>query len=243
MLPTKINGALIPMLSPFYKDNFDSEFIQSILGIANVKYRRDFYTLNRIISSIDDFNGNVIECGTYKGCTLLGMANLLKKRGKIDVKIYGLDSFEGFPDPTKEDACSDGTFHDVAWKGYYKDASYSELVKRIDALGFSNQITLLKGFFEDTLPRLKNEKFKLVHLDCDLYQSYKTCLESLYDKVLPGGYFVFDDYLSTSVYPGAQRAVDEFFKDKPEKVQFFNDKNSTDSNSIGHRRALLQKSS
>jgi hypothetical protein len=55
-----------------------------------------------------------------------------------------------------------------------------------------------------------------VHLDCDIYESYKTCLDSLYDQVVPGGVILFDEY-ACPVWPGATRAVDEFFSDKPEK--------------------------
>ena len=85
-----------------------------------------------------------------------------------------------------------------------------------------NQIILLKGFFENTLSNLKNEKFKLVYLDCCSYQSYKTCLEFLYERVLPDGYIVFDDYNHPrSIFPGVQKAVDDFFRDKPEKIICF----------------------
>ena len=37
-----------------------------------------------------------------------------------------------------------------------------------------------------------------------------------------GGYIVFDEYdYSKPVYPGAQKAIDEFLKDKPEKITCF----------------------
>jgi len=164
-----------------------------------------------------------VECGTYKGHSLLGIADLLRKRG-IDARVYGLDSFEGLPEPTEEDASGDGTFHKAAQKRFFGDASYRQITEKLRRLGFSDRVVLLKGRFEDTLPSLKNERFKLVHLDCDLYRSYKVCLNFLYDKVLQGGYIVFDEYdFSKSVYPGAQKAIDEFLKNKPERIQRFED--------------------
>jgi asparagine synthase (glutamine-hydrolysing) len=46
-----------------------------------------------------------------------------------------------------------------------------------------------------------------LHVDGDWYESVKVCLESLYDKVSPGGVIQFDDYAH---WAGARKAVDEF---------------------------------
>jgi len=223
LLVTSIRRALTPLLAPIYRRNVENSpgFLLTALGIGHVGNRPSFQTIERIINSIDQFPGSVIECGTYRGRTLLGMAHLLRKRG-IEAKIYGLDSFQGFPDPTEEDALESRVIPDAAQKGYFGDVSYDELNDRIRQLGFSEQVTLVKGFFENTLPSLSDEVFTLIHLDCDLYQSYKTCLEFLYDRLLPGGYIVFDEYDEPDLaYPGAHRAIDEFFADKPEQIQFF----------------------
>jgi hypothetical protein len=223
----KLEKITVPLLSSIYRkysNNF-SDFMLTILGIANPKFRVEFYTLDRITRSIERFDGAVVECGVYKGSTLLGIAHLLKKR-KINTRIYGFDSFEGFPEPTTEDAKKNGTFHKSAQKGFFRDASYEVVIKKINRLGFGDQIIIIiiKGFFEDTLPQLKNEKFKLVHLDVDLYQSYKTCLEFFYDKVISGGYIVFDEYGSEdSTYPGSKKAIDEFLSDKPERLERFDE--------------------
>ena len=223
LLVTSVRRALTPLLAPIYQRTVENcpGFLLTALGIGSVGNRPSFQTLGRIINSIDEFPGSVIECGTYRGRTLLGIAHLLRKRG-TKAKLYGLDSFEGFPDPTEEDALESGAIPDVAGKGYFGDVSYNELNERIRQLGFSEQVTLVKGFFENTLPSLSDEVFTLVHLDCDLYQSYKTCLEFLYDRLLPGGYIVLDEYgKPDGAYPGSRRAIDEFFADKPEQIQFF----------------------
>ena len=65
---------------------------------------------------------------------------------------------------------------------------------------------------------IKNKKFKFVHLDVDNYQPYKESLEFFYDKMVPGGIILFDDY-DCDCCPGANKAVDEFFSDKPEVIQ------------------------
>ena len=193
------------------------------IGIATTRRRVEFYTLERLLTTMPALPGSIIECGTYRGGTLLGMAHLLARRG-LTPRIYGLDSFEGFPEPTDEDRRASGEFHPEVHKGALGDTSYEDLSARIAALGWSDHVRLLKGYFEDTLPSLSEERYSLAHIDCDLYQGYMTCLEHIYPRMLPGGVIVFDDYrVSEGVYPGADRAVDEFFQGKPEKLERFDD--------------------
>ena len=61
--------------------------------------------------------------------------------------------------------------------------------------------------------RSSQDRFCFIHLDVDIYSSYIECLDELYAKLVPGGVVVFDDY-GSSKWPGAKKAVDEFFADK-----------------------------
>ena len=54
-----------------------------------------------------------------------------------------------------------------------------------------------------------------MHLDVDLYSSYKTCLENLWDN---GGVVIFDEYHDKK-WPDAKDAIDDFFKEKGKKVK------------------------
>lgn len=189
------------------------------LGVATPRRRTEFYTLERILRSMPEVPGAVLECGTHHGGTLLGMAHVLESRA-IRARLYGLDSFEGFPEPTGEDALDDGTMHPLVRKGALGEASYEELSGRLERMGLADRVTLIKGFFENTLSKLAAERFSLVHVDCDLYESYMTCLEFAYPRMLAGGVMVFDDY-NSDAYVGARRAVDEFFADRPERLQYF----------------------
>ncbi|MCP4376893.1 MAG: hypothetical protein GY794_12035, partial [bacterium] len=74
-------------------------------------------------------------------------------------------------------------------------------------------VQLIKGSFSTSLKDF-DEPIAVLFLDCDLYQSYIDCLEALYDKVVPGGVVVFDEYYSLK-YPGACWAVAEFFASRP----------------------------
>jgi len=191
-----------------------------ILGIADPSYRPDFTTLANAVDQTCQLEGALAECGVFRGSTLLGMAHRLACQGMGKAMLIGCDSFEGFPAPTKEDALEDGSFHQRTREGVFHETSYTALSSRISALGYAHNIRLFRGFFSDTLPQLSEMEFKVVHLDCDLYQSYMTCLNFFYPRLLRGGYMVFDEYdFSATVYPGARKAIDEYFRDKPEKLQ------------------------
>jgi O-methyltransferase len=194
------------------------------LGIADPSYRTDFQTLHRILLEMAPMGGLFAECGVYRGATLLGMAHTLRSAVARPFRIVGFDSFEGFPPPVREDALPNGQYHERAGEGVFGDTSLQVVQRCIDALGFADQITLVKGYFEDTLDKWCDQTFSVVHLDCDLYQSYVTCLDFFYPRMRPGGYMVFDEYdFAADVYPGAQKAIDGFLADKPERIQRFPD--------------------
>lgn len=75
--------------------------------------------------------------------------------------------------------------------------------------------TLVPGWFDDTVPDYDFSGVGLFHVDCDLYSSTVTVLESIAPYLLPGVYVVFDEFhgfdddLSGDV-PGEQRAWREF---------------------------------
>lgn len=82
---------------------------------------------------------------------------------------------------------------------------------------------MIKGWFDETLPKYKAEinPISILRIDADWYESVKCCLDNLYDNVLPGsGYIIIDDY--GSCY-GAQKAVDEFLNNRGVKVDLIPD--------------------
>jgi O-methyltransferase len=57
-----------------------------------------------------------------------------------------------------------------------------------------HRMVFLEGWFRDTLPSAPVERLALLRLDGDLYESTLVALESLYDRVSPGGFIIVDDY-------------------------------------------------
>ncbi len=92
--------------------------------------------------------------------------------------------------------------------------TYEHCKYLLDRIDYPNEkIHIIKGWFEDTFPGYEDsiEKIAVLHVDCDWYESVKLSLETFYDKVVPGGVIIFDDY---GFWKGAKKAIDEFLIDK-----------------------------
>ncbi len=75
----------------------------------------------------------------------------------------------------------------------------------------------MKGFFATTLPQYAKHRFCFIHLDCDIYQSYRDTLAFFYPRITSGGIILFDEY-NDPPWPGCNRAVDEFLSIKRETL-------------------------
>lgn len=134
-------------------------------------------------------------------------------------RIYGFDSFEGFPKPSAEDR-SPRNPRKGEWKVSTVESVYQVLVNGIEGDFVQESVTLVKGFFDESLEQYRGGKVALLHLDVDLYQSYKVTLEYFWPKVAQGGVVLFDEYKNTiGMFPGANKAIDEFLGDRVSQIQ------------------------
>lgn len=181
-------------------------------GFRRFRYKdmaRCFY-FKEVYDKVRNVDGDVVECGVAYGGSLLILGALVKQEGRGRV-IYGFDSFQGFPEPTAEDESLR-----KPKKGEYGDASIERIKKLFKQADLSEPI-LVKGFVEDTVKNFRG-KIALLHVDVDLYNSYKAILKELVSQVTRGGVILFDDY-GEPKFPGAKRAVDEFLLGKDYKLQ------------------------
>lgn len=165
----------------------------------------------RLLSSVKNVQGDIVECGVGEGGTLIIFA-ILNRNSQIKRHIWGFDSFEGLPKPSREDLSSPKA---MARKGLLVHAGEAAVLTKLRAAGFDedairDQLTLIKGWFSDTLPKYDGS-IALLHLDADLYDSTKCALENLWPRVAIGGITVFDEYHESETWPGEKKAVDEYF--------------------------------
>lgn len=181
-----------------------------------------FLYMNRLYERIKAVDGNVVECGVGRGNTFYKLCLLAVQEGK-NREVWGFDSFLGFPAPSEEDRSPRDP-----QKGEWNVAKPEDIYEFLDQGGISrefvdNNVKLIAGYFEDSLGSYSGEKIAYLHLDVDLYQSYKTTLEHFWPLLSQNGVVLFDEYKQPGVedvFPGAARAIDEFFGDRKSTIQF-----------------------
>ncbi len=171
--------------------------------------------LLKLLKKTAEIPGQIAECGVFQGATLIPIGYQAGKSMPLK-KVYAFDSFTGFDEKIKNPIDQAGKKSLMKRVGGFSDTSCGYVEAKIKAFNLGRMISVFPGFFEDTLSEVRKESFSFVHLDCDLYESYKTCLSFFYPRMTPGGIILFDEY-QDSVWPGGTKAVDEFFSNKPEK--------------------------
>ncbi len=165
-----------------------------------------FYTLALIFDQVmkEQLDGDIAELGVYKGNTAVMLAHLARQIGST---AYLLDTYEGFD-------ASDLAGVDANKRMEFADTS----LEQVRALVGEPNVRYVKGFFPGTADQIPHDsRFCLVHIDCDLYAPFRASLDYFYPRMVPGGFMVLHDYSSLH-WDGAERAVDEFFADKPESA-------------------------
>jgi hypothetical protein len=170
---------------------------------------RLFQYFSKTFELIDAVPGAVVECGVGKGRTFLYLS-FLSEIEKKNRTVWGFDSFKGFPEPSAEDA-SVRAPKAGEWSGISPSDITAQLTRAGLSTGFvKNNVHLVPGFFPESFSQYTGEPIALLHVDVDLYTSYKEALAYFEPKVVSGGVVLFDEY-DDPRWPGAKKAIDEYF--------------------------------
>lgn len=177
------------------------EFSHSMVGrkrIDNIEACLD------VIRS-ENIPGDLVETGVWRGGASIFMRGYLEAWEMTGRRVFACDSFEGLPVPSRpEDAGYDFSKEKVPVLAVSLE-EVQENFRRYDLL--DERVVFAKGWFRDTLPKLSVERIALLRLDGDLYESTMDALNALYDKVVPGGFIIVDDY---GDFEPCRRAIEEF---------------------------------
>ena len=194
---------------------------KSLMKNYPINYSFEFgrtYGLFSLIKEIKYVEGDIVEFGVGNGKSFFTWASALKYFG-IKKAIYGFDSFEGFPNASKEDLGTrvtevgtkvEGWTHIGGPEYVTNFITQDEGVDGAKSLfedGFP-EIKMVKGYFDKTTDSIP-AKIAFLHLDADMYESTIIPLKHCLSKMDKGAIILFDEYHEFDRWPGVKKAVDE----------------------------------
>jgi O-methyltransferase len=168
--------------------NIDAEFRKTYRAVfANTlvdEYR--CYELWSLVEQSQKLGqGSIIEIGVWQGGTGVLMAHKAAQCGITD-PVYLCDTFSGVVKATENDTFYKGNEH--------ADTSQAIVEQLLARFGL-HQVKILKGIFPDeTAHLIGDDRFRLCHVDVDVYQSAKDVVAWVWDRMVIGGIVVYDDY-------------------------------------------------
>ncbi len=157
------------------------------------------FTLYSLAAAQRAIGGVMAEVGVFQGCS----AKLISLAGQPS-ELHLFDTFEGLPEPDPDE-------RRAMRKGHY--AASLDAVRSY--LGDQPNLVFHKGLFTGRDVACTDRKFSFVHLDVDLKEGTRACLEFFYPRMQPGGVIVSHDY---SYLDGVREAFAEFLLDRSERV-------------------------
>jgi O-methyltransferase len=192
-----------PRFSP-WNDYGDFARYLALAAPYTLVSRDRLYILYALALNAVQRRGDFWECGVYKGGTARMLAEILAAHARPGTKLNLFDTFSGMPETDEK--------LDIHRKGDFSDTNL-ETVRGV--VGNPERVEFHPGWIPDTFREMSDAQVAFVHVDVDIYRSILDCCEFIYPRLNAGGVMVFDDY-GFPTCPGARKAVDEFFANKPE---------------------------
>ena len=158
----------------------------------------------------NNIDGCFVECGVWKGGSIMSILYVLSELGQTHKKIYLYDTFDdGMTKPDQN--------IDISYLNESADCFTGALGCSVDSVKNNisqtkynmNNITFIKG---DVINTIRNDtlppQIALLRLDTDWYQSTYHELVHLYPRLQQGGVMIIDDY---GHWKGCKKAVDQYF--------------------------------
>jgi hypothetical protein len=159
--------------------------------------------------------GAIVECGVWKGGSMMLAAIGLLSAGERNRPLYLFDTYEGMTAPT--DADRSPLFAPTAAELLSRSeksariwavSALDEVRSNLASTGYPMEtMKFIKGPVEETVPAQAPEQIALLRLDTDWYESTRHEMMHLYPRLVPGGILIIDDY---GHWEGARKAVDEY---------------------------------
>jgi O-methyltransferase len=151
--------------------------------------------------------GDFVECGVASGIVSAAVCYYVDFNKYPQKKFWLLDTFEGFPIEQVSDA------ELKAGIGRYATAynnTYDEVAQTFK--DYPN-VVLIKGRVPETLSQVTAAKIAYLMLDMNAAAPERAAIETFWDRIVPGGMILFDDY-GWAEHVEQKRVLDEFVASK-----------------------------
>lgn len=174
---------------------------------ANIESRSDRaivwrrYVLACAAYHCAQLEGDFVECGAYTG---VGIKTVIDYLGgpAFPKKFWGYDMFE----------------HDDTMLNHSMPEHNEDLYERVCTkfVGYP-QIRLVKGRIPEVFAQGCPERIAYLHIDLNQAPAEIASLENLFDRMVPGGILILDDY-EWSAYRSQKIAEDDWFEQRQYRV-------------------------
>ncbi|NEX59654.1 O-linked N-acetylglucosamine transferase family protein [Noviherbaspirillum galbum] len=145
--------------------------------------------------------GDFVECGVYRGTGIKTVIDYFGK-DKFTKTYWGYDTFDYNPVQSHK------------FEGQ-EDGLFDEIKKRFDGY---EQVRLVKGLLPQSLEGNSPEKIAFLHIDLNSAEFEIATLNVLFDRLVPGGMLILDDYEWSGEYRLQKIAEDEWFEKRCYRV-------------------------
>jgi O-methyltransferase len=159
--------------------------------------------------------GDYLEFGVYNGTSLTCVFREVVSLGLDQVRLFGFDSFQGFPPTAAEE-------DDGRWQPgrCHSPLEFTKAVLEAEGVDLS-RATLVPGWFSETLNENTRQthsiaKASVIMIDCDLYSSTREALRFSMPLIADEALVLFDEWTISRMPDktlGEKRAFHEFLEE------------------------------
>jgi hypothetical protein len=179
-----------------YKSFNDFIFSNDIKVLGKLLHRFDFF------NKVKHLPGDIVEIGVFKGSGIATFSKFVEIYcSNSNKKIIGFDIFD--VNDAEKILVADGQHDKEKMKVVYSKVNSDVLTldsveARLSNMNIDKKYILKKGDVAETLPIFLKEnpgfRVSLLYIDVDIERPTYNALKNLWDRILPGGIIVFDEY-------------------------------------------------
>lgn len=197
-------------LKEISNDNVLNEIKQTVYDdFNNFIFSEDLKLIGKMLHRFDAFMktkhlpGDIVEVGVFKGSGVASFAKFIEIYcPNSNKKVLGFDIFDVIEanEILGKDTETDKQNMTIVYDRVdFNDLTLEAVTKRLlDAKIREDKFKLIKGDVQDSIPKFLEEnrgfRASLIYIDVDLDRPTYYSLKYLWDRLLPGGIILFDEY-------------------------------------------------